>query len=247
MGIEVLPNPARVAAVEALANGTAWSDVRDDILEALWDIDPTWADSTLETMLTAEAAVIAAEQCPGPATRLATAEAAVTPVFTSITPATGDPGGGERVVIVGTGFQPGATVTIGSHAQTVVTVNPTTIVIKTVAHAAAAAAALVITNPDTTTVTEAAAFTFTAVDDPTFTSITPDTGTKNGGTICHIVGTKFRAGVVVKFGTTQATVLNMTDTDIWVTTPRHAAGKVTLKITNLNAQYNDAAEAFTFV
>lgn len=90
---------------------------------------------------------------PGPAT------AVKTPVFTSITPATGPAAGGSRHILVGTGFTPGVAVTIGGHAAGVERQNETTLVITPAAHAAGALD-IVITNTNEETVTEASGFTY---------------------------------------------------------------------------------------
>ena len=61
------------------------------------------------------------------------------PTVTSIAAASGTTNGGTSVTITGTGFQSGATVTIGGAAATnVMFVNSTTITATTPAHAAAA-------------------------------------------------------------------------------------------------------------
>ena len=82
-----------------------------------------------------------------------------TPVFTSITPATGKTKGGTRCVIRGTAFTPGMAVTIGGHAQTVLTEDATHITFRTTAHAAGALD-VVITARNTDAATGAGAYTY---------------------------------------------------------------------------------------
>lgn len=66
---------------------------------------------------------------------------------------------------------------------------------------------------------------------PTFTSITPATGVAAGGTAVALVGTNFKAGAVVKFGTANATSVVVVDTDhITCVTPAVAAGTVSVTV-----------------
>jgi hypothetical protein len=85
---------------------------------------------------------------------------------TSITPSRGTPHGGTPVTIAGTGFQAGATVTIGGVAATnVVVVSSTSITAKTGAHAPGAVN-VTVTNTDTTTGTLTNGFTYGQQFDP---------------------------------------------------------------------------------
>lgn len=239
------PNERQVL-LDALVAGTAWADADDLVVGT----DPSQVDATfcatMETILTNEAAVILRERLPGTASRLDTYRHLVTPTFTSITPATGDAAGGETKVIVGTGFDDPA-VTIGGHAQTRVSWNPTTIVIKTVAHAAEADEHLIITNHSTLSVEANDAYATIAAATPTFTSITPASGLR--GQVCHIVGTNFKEGVTVQFGTTYALVTAWSATTIQCIAPP-GSGTVALIITNKGAgagtEHADAAAAFTY-
>ncbi len=92
---------------------------------------------------------------------------------TGITPTWGSTGGGTEVTITGTGFQQGATVTIGGSAATdVVVVSNTTISARTAPHALGTVDT-VVTNPDNETGTLAGAFTYV---DPTDLQVTGVTG-----------------------------------------------------------------------
>src|ERR1700681_833708 len=72
---------------------------------------------------------------------------------------------------------------------------------------------------------------------PTVTSITPNSGTINGGTAMTITGTGFLAGATVSLGGTAATgVTLLSSTSMTATTPAHAAGAVDLMVTNTDAQ-----------
>src|SRR5262249_34371960 len=79
----------------------------------------------------------------------------------AITPSSGSTLGGTPIIVVGTGFGNGATVTIGGLSATNITfVNSTTIVATTPARAAGVAN-VVVQNPDSQTGTLSNAFTYT--------------------------------------------------------------------------------------
>jgi len=81
---------------------------------------------------------------------------------TSIDPATGVEAGGTEVTITGTGFESGATVTIGgSAAPSVIVVNSTTITCTTPS-GTEGDVDVVVTNPDTESATLVAGFEYTA-------------------------------------------------------------------------------------
>jgi hypothetical protein len=81
---------------------------------------------------------------------------------TNVAPAAGRIGGGTPVTITGSGFQNGATVTIGGTAATsVVVVNATSITAVTAAHAVGAVA-VTVTNTDTGTGTLPSGYTYLA-------------------------------------------------------------------------------------
>ena len=64
-------------------------------------------------------------------------------------------------------------------------------------------------------------------------SVSPNNGSTTGGTAVTITGTNFAAGATVTFGGTAATnVVVVNSTTITATTPLHAAGAVTVTVTN---------------
>ena len=132
--------------------------------------------------------------------------AAPAPTVTLITPNAGTVNGGTAVNITGTGFLPGATVKFGGTTATnVVVVSSTSITATTPAHASGAVS-VVVTNTDAQAGTLNNGYTYTVTNPaPTITSITPNTGTANGGTPVTIAGTGFLAGATVSFGETAAT------------------------------------------
>jgi Domain of unknown function (DUF1929)/IPT/TIG domain/Glyoxal oxidase N-terminus len=81
---------------------------------------------------------------------------------------------------------------------------------------------------------------------PTVTSISPNSGTINGGTVVSITGTGFLAGATVSLGTPATGVTVMNSTSITATTPAHSAGTVNVIVTNSDTQSGTLTQGFTF-
>ncbi len=168
------------------------------------------------------------------------------PTVTSISPATGSVAGGTSVTITGTGFLTGATVSLGGTAATNVNVVGSTSITATTPAHATGAVNVVVTNTDTQTGTLTNGYTY-GNPAPTVTSITPNTGTANGGTSVTITGTGFLTGATVSLGGTAATNVNVVGaTSITATTPAHAAGAVTVTVTNTDTQTGSLNNGFTY-
>ena len=135
--------------------------------------------------------------------------------------------------------------TFGSAAATnVVVVNSTTITATTPAGSAGAVTVTVTVNGQSGSLTNG----FTYVVAPTVTSVSPNTGTTNGGTAVTITGTNFAAGATVTLGGTAATnVVVVNSTTITARTPAGSAGAVTVTVTNLGGQSGSLANGYTYV
>src|SRR5690242_20536582 len=71
---------------------------------------------------------------------------------------------------------------------------------------------------------------------PTITSVTPTGGFNAGGIPADIAGANFQPGATVLFGATPATVNSNSSTHLLVTVPAHAAGAVSVTVTNPDGQ-----------
>jgi hypothetical protein len=164
-----------------------------------------------------------------------------------VTPTSGPIAGGTSVTVTGSNFVTGATVTIGGTAATNVSVvNATTITATTPAHAAGAVG-VVVTNPDAQSGTLANGFTYLGPV-PAVTSVTPNSGPFGGGTSVTVSGSNFVAGATVTFGGTAATNVSVVNaTTITATTPAHAAGAVSVVVTNPDTQSGTLANGFTYL
>jgi len=82
---------------------------------------------------------------------------------------------------------------------------------------------------------------------PTVTSISPTSGPASGGTFVTITGTGFSAGASVTLGGTAATnVTVVSSTSITATTAAHAAGAVTVVVTNTDSQSGTLTNGYTY-
>ena len=83
---------------------------------------------------------------------------------------------------------------------------------------------------------------------PTVTSITPNSGTANGGTRVVITGTGFQSGATVSLGGKAASnVVVGSSASITAMTPAHAAGAVNVVITNSDAQSGTFPNGYTYI
>ena len=151
------------------------------------------------------------------------------PAVTRVAPAAGPLTGGTLVTITGSGFVPGAVVTVGGHSATSVTVaSSTRITARVPAHAAALLDVRVTTPGGTSTIVAADRFRY--LPRPVVTTVSPTSGRKLGGLRITVRGSGFVAGAVVRFGTVAGRVVSLTSTRIVVTTPRHAKGRVSVTV-----------------
>ncbi len=143
-------------------------------------------------------------------------EGAATFFVSSLSPGTGDPGGGETVDIIGGGFDGPVRVTFGGATAQVLSVTPTRIRVRTPSAAAAGvtvpvgqtaqvdvAVTINLNETGQATDTLPRGFTFThggTTQQPQIFSVSPASGTNDGGTRVSIIGTGFQSPVQVFFG-----------------------------------------------
>lgn len=164
------------------------------------------------------------------------------PTVSSISPSSGARSGGTNVTITGTGFQSGATVTIGGASATSVTVVDDTQITAVTPVGGSAAANVVVTNVDAQSATLAGGF---AYDPPTITSLSSNSGTTAGGQPVTVTGTGFIAPVTITVGGTSASnVTVLDDTSVSFDTPAGAAGAASVVLTSVG---QTASTTYTYV
>lgn len=167
------------------------------------------------------------------------------PTLSSVSPAGGTTAGGTAIVLTGTDFMAGATVTIDSVACTVTAETPPTSITCTTPAHAAGAFDVSVTNPDGQTSTLTNGFTYLAP--PTVASVSPNSGALAGNTTVTVTGTGFFNGATVDFGGSAcATVLVTSSTTLTCITSAHAAGAVTVTVTNIDGQSGGAGSAYSY-
>ncbi len=167
------------------------------------------------------------------------------PTISAVNPATGPITGGTSVAITGTGFQAGATVTIGASACTTITVATSTINCTTPA-GTVGSADVTVTNPGALSGTLASGFIYAAAP-PSISGVSPASGPIVGGTPIVVSGRGFVLGATVTIGGSacgDVAVFNGGKT-ISCTTPGGTAGTVNVLVQNPDGQ-NSGGARFTY-
>jgi hypothetical protein len=164
---------------------------------------------------------------------------------TSLSVTSGPSSGGTGVTILGSQFQPGATVRFGGTLASVTYKSSTELQAITPAHTSGIVD-VVVTNPspDNQTATRSGGFTY--ANAVTVTRLTPANGPPTGGTAVTITGAAFVSGATVQFGGVASPTVNVVNsTTINATTP---SGSGAVNVTVINPA-NDSATltgGFTF-
>jgi plastocyanin len=171
------------------------------------------------------------------------------PTVTRLSPNKGPVAGGTSVTITGTNLTGATTVKFGSANATSFKVNsPTSITTASPAESAGTVNVTVATPGGSSAISSADRFKFA----PTVTSLSPNSGSKAGGTSVTVTGTGFGLGKTAtgfKFGSTAATMVNCTSiTTCTVVAPSHQVGKVDVKatVTKVSSPTNRPGDQFTY-
>ena len=177
------------------------------------------------------------------------------PRVTGVSPSTGALTGGTTLTITGSGFAPGATVTIaGQPAATVSAVSPTQITVTT-PPGPSGNATILVTNPGGAISGLASAFQYSANPQPqapppsavSINSVTPPIGPSGGGTAITIYGTGFVSGATVTISGISVSATVVSSTQITAVTPAvSGTGAVTVTVTNPSASTASLPSAFTY-
>lgn len=169
------------------------------------------------------------------------------PTVMSVTPNTGPTSGGDRVIVTGTGFAPGALLSLGGALATQINVvSETFIEALTPAHAAGMVN-VVVTNPDGQAGALMNGYTYVGKPAPKLSVVVPVSGPTQGGTVVTLTGSFFENGATVSFGGQPCTSVNVKSVNtITCETPAHAAGSVTVQVTNPDAQVATLLNGFTY-
>ena len=213
-------------------------------------VDPTTLTVTTLSRGTTGAVAVTVTNLDGQVATLANGFTYVfpAPTITTVAPAIGFSSGGASLVITGTNFLTSPTVTIGGVACLNVVRTSSTRITCTTPPGADGAVDVVVTNSDLQSATLPGGFTYETWEAPTLSMVAPAGGLTTGGTAVTLTGTGFRAGAVVRFGTTSGTgVVVVSGTSLTVNSPSRATnGPVNVSVTNLDGQVATLMNAFTY-
>ena len=161
------------------------------------------------------------------------------PTLISVSPTSGPLTGGTTVTLVGTNLS-GAIVTINSSVATLLSNSATQITFLTPSSTAGIVDLLVITAGGT------AATSFTYLNVPTISSVSPNTGPDSGGTSIVITGSNFNGITGVTIGANAATnIVVASSTSILAQTPAGTAGAKNVVVTTATSS-GTKENAFTY-
>jgi len=170
------------------------------------------------------------------------------PNISSISPSSGPSTASTSVTITGTGFNAGATVTIGGSSCSGAAVSGSTTITCTAPPHTAGTFDVVVTNSDGQSDTLPSGFTYTGSTAPAISGVSPNAGSDSGGDTITIDGANFNTGAQVLFDTTAGSNAVVSDPNtISVTTPAHPAGTANVTVKNADGQSATATAAFSFV
>jgi hypothetical protein len=167
------------------------------------------------------------------------------PVVTGVSPDGGAAYSSTAVTIAGHYFLPGATVRFGAYWFAPATVVSATTIAATTPVGPFGPTDIEIRNPDQTTGTLPAAYTYRYP--PSVERVSPNVGLVTGGTKVTITGTDFLPGASVTLGGVPAVnVVGKSATTLEATTGAHAAGPVDVVVTNPDGQSGSLSSAFLY-
>jgi hypothetical protein len=154
-------------------------------------------------------------------------------VVTGVSPNTGSIAEGKVITVSGSGFQPGATVRLGSlDCGNVIYISPTQIRCTTPRVSLPAAYPVIVTNPGGQPSTcQTILFTYLNIG-PTIAGITPNRGPVSGGTPLVINGNGFLPNAQVLIGSSLCADVRVTPTQITCRTPGGAEATLPVWVTN---------------
>jgi IPT/TIG domain len=153
------------------------------------------------------------------------------PTVQSLTPSQGPAAGGTEVQIFGTLFTGATAVHFGTAAASGITVvSSTEIDVLSPAVPADGTVDVTVTGPGgTSAINPSDEFTYDSI--PAVSDLSVNTGPTAGGTAVQIFGVNFTGTTAVHFGTASASIQNVSDTEVDVTSPAGSAGAVDVTVT----------------
>ncbi len=170
-----------------------------------------------------------------------------TPFITSLEPATGSLDGGASVIIVGGNFTEASAVSFGSvKATSFEPLSASEVRAVAPEHASGTVTVSVTTPKGTSGPSGGSQFSYG--NPPSLTSIEPDEGPEQGGTVVTITGTQLELASEVKFGAVQAESFGVQSPNTIIAVAPPGAGTVAITVkTPFGVTSPGAASQFTYV
>jgi hypothetical protein len=185
----------------------------------------------------------------GPADQF-TYSAAPLPTVSTVTPTSGDTGGGTLVSVIGTGFTGASAVNFGTTpALSFSVISDVALTVVAPAQAAGTVHITVVTPSGTSGTSSADQFTYQAPAAPTVTAVSPSSGSTGGSITTHVTGTSFTDASAIYFGSLPALSFTVnSDTQITALVPPQVAGTVDVVVVDpTGASARSSADHFTYV
>jgi hypothetical protein len=180
----------------------------------------------------------------GSATRAASFTFATPPTLSTVSPVTtSGTGGGTSITISGANLLPVKSVTFGGVVATITTKTATSLSLVTPTRDAGLVDITV--SGDTGSATKNSALTY-ELRAPVITSMTPSSGSVDGGSTVVVSGSNLGDASAATFGGVPATILSKTTTSITLLTPAKIAGSANLVVFGPGGN-STSVRTFTFV
>ncbi|MEW5848702.1 MAG: IPT/TIG domain-containing protein [Myxococcota bacterium] len=173
-------------------------------------------------------------------------EAPPPPTVVNVRPSVGNAGEATLVTITGTGFRPGALVTVGGLGAISTYVSSTELTAIFPAHAAGFVD-VTVTNQDGQSSTLGNAFSYVTAPPPTITSVSPDSALTVDTTLVTVTGSNFTSTTVVSVDGVDVDTVVISAFEASATFPPHAAGDVDVTVTNGDGQSAVLPGGFTYI
>jgi hypothetical protein len=170
------------------------------------------------------------------------------PAVTGVSPSSGPVVGGTTVTVSGSGFTGSTSVSFGGTTVTSFTINSSSSITVTAPAGGAGTVDVRVNGPYGSSATSSADH-FTYVAAPAVSSVSPNTGSSEGGTSVTISGSAFTGATAVKFGGVAATSVTVnSDSSISATSPAGSPGTVDVQVyTPYGTSSVVPADRFTYV
>lgn len=169
------------------------------------------------------------------------------PVINSIAPTAGPATGGTVVTITGKNLKEVTTVKFGNNAATDISINSKTKITATAPAGTGTVDVIAISPSGTSSTSDDTKFTYQQAA-PTITSVSPSSGSMNGGNTVAIYGTGLTGATSVKFGSVSAKISSVSATKIAAIAPYGTPGTVDITVTTpAGTSAETSADQYTYI